>query len=129
MGKRQRLRQQVEQQTLTPSALPIGLKLGDHQFRPFTNMDCAFGADLKDYPPYDSIPEKFRRGNTPANSVVSTLFFKGGSLDQFGLRVKAGVDRSAFYGALKAMLCSFAPPHEHKDAACAWLVAEFTERA
>jgi hypothetical protein len=105
------------------------LKLGSHQFRPFSNLDCAFGADLKDYPPFDTIPEQFRRGNSPANNVVGTLFFKGGSLDQFGLRVKAGVDRSAFYGALKAMLCSFAPKHEHKEAACAWLVHEFTEPA
>jgi hypothetical protein len=125
MGKRQRLRKEVE--TMQPAVLPVGLQLGSHKFRPFTNLDCAFGADIRDYPPYETIPEQFRRGNTPANDVVGTLFYKGGSLDQFGLRLKPGVDRSAFYGALKAMLCSFAPKHEHKDAACAWLVHEFTE--
>jgi hypothetical protein len=125
MGKRQRLRKEV--QSIQAGVAPVTLTLGAHKFRPFTNLDCAFGADLKDYPPYDAIPEEFRRGYTPANKVVSTLFYKGGSLDQFGLRLKAGVDRSAFYGALKSMLCSFAPKHEHKEAACAWLVAEYTE--
>lgn len=128
MGKRQRLRKET-QQAAQAAAPFVALKLGDHQFRQFTNLDCAFGAVIRDYPPFEAIPEQFQRGNSPANKVVSQLFFKGGSLDEFGLRVKAGVDRSAFYGALKAMLCSFAPKHEHKEAACAWLVSEFTERA
>lgn len=128
MGKKQRLRNEVKQaETERPPT--AGLKLGTHQFRAFTNLDCAFGADLRDYPPYDTIPEQFKRGNTPANNVISTLFFKGGRLDDFGLRVKAGVDRSAFFGALQSMLGSFAPKHEHKEAACAWLVHEFTEPA
>lgn len=129
MGKRQRFREEVRQQAAADAPPPVGLKLGNHQFRAFTGLDCAFGARMSDYPPYDSIPEEFRRGHSVANRVVSTIFFRGGKLEDFGLRLKAGVHPTAFYGALKAMLCSFDPKHEHKEAACAWLVSEYTEAA
>lgn len=129
MSKRNRLRKEVQREAAVAAAsVPVvGLKLGDHQFRAFTGADLAFGARLSDYPAYDSIPEQFRRGHSPANKIVSTLFFKGGQLADFGLRLKAGVNPAAFFGALKAMLGSFDPKHEHKEAACAWLVDEFTE--
>jgi hypothetical protein len=127
MSKRNRLRKETLRTFETETAPSVGLQLGDHQFRAFDGVDCAFGARLKDYPPYDTIPEKFRLGHSQANKVVSTLFFRGGKLEDFGLRLKVGVDPSAFYGAFKAMLCSFEPKHEHKEAACAWLVSEFTE--
>lgn len=127
MSKRNRLRKQAASAAEAAIPDPVALKLGNHQFRAFNGLDCAFGANLADYPPYDSIPEEYRRGNTPANKAVSTLFFKGGKLEDFGLRLKAGVDQSAFFRTLKAMLHSFDPKHEHKEAACAWLVAEFTE--
>jgi hypothetical protein len=127
MSKRNRLRKEAE--AMKPVALPEGLKLGSHQFRPFTNLDCAFGADLKDYPPYEAIPDQFKLDYAPAAVVVSTLFFKGGKLDDFGLRLKAGVNRAAFFATLQSLLGSFAPKHEHKTAACAWLVDEFTEAA
>lgn len=129
MSKRNRLRKESLRTVAVEATPTVGLKLGNHQFRAFDGVDCAFGARLKDYPPYESIPEEFRRGHSPANKVVSTLFFKGGKLDDFGLRLKAGVDRAAFYGALKALLSSFDPKHEHKEATCAWLVSEFTEAA
>lgn len=128
MSKRSKLRKQAAVAEVVGNPI-LGLTLGDHQFRAFTDLDMVFGADLKDYPPYDAIPEQFRRGNTAANDAVSSLFFRGGKLDDFGLRLKSGVDPNAFYGALKAMLCSFAPKHEHKEAACAWLVSEYTEAA
>lgn len=130
MGKKQRLRKEVRGAAMAPTkSSSIPLALGSHKFRAFTGLDCAFGADIKDYPPYGAIPEEFKDGNAPANKVVSFLFFKGGSLEQFGLRLKVGIDRDAFYGALRAMLCSFTPKHEHKEAACAWLINEFTEAA
>ena len=128
MSKRNKLRKQAAAAEAAATSV-IGLTLGSHRFRAFTGFDMVFGADLEDYPPYDAIPEQFRRGNTAANDAVSTLFFRGGKIDEFGLRLKSGVDPNAFYGALKAMLCSFAPKYEHKEAACAWLVSEYTEAA
>lgn len=128
MSKRQRLRKMAHAQ-VRAVASPAGLKLGNHQFRSFTNLDVAFGAAISDYPPFDSIPEEFRRGHSSANKVASTLFFRGGKLDDFGLRLKSGVDRASFFGPLQAMLGSFEPKHEHKEAACAWLIAEYTEAA
>lgn len=127
MGKRQRLRKETTRFAPVDAAPPAGLKLGSHQFRAFTNLDCAFGARLADYPPAATIPDEFWNHSSPANKVVSTLFSKGGKLDDFGLRLKPGIDPSAFYGALKAMLGSFDPKHERKEAACAWLVSEYTE--
>lgn len=127
MGKRQRLRKEVSRANPAVETPVVGLKLGGHQFRNFDGLDCAFGARLADYPAYESIPEEFRRGHSKANDVVGTLFFRGGQLSDFGLSLKAGIDPRAFHSALKAMLGSFDPKHEHKKAACAWLVSEYTE--
>lgn len=116
----------AEKTTETPKS---GLKLGSHEFRAFNALDAAFGADLRDYPPYDSIPQEFRYGHTKFNDAVGTLFFEGGKLDDFGLKIKDGVDRVQFYATLKSLLHSFAPPHQHKEAACAWMLSEYTEAA
>lgn len=98
------------------------LKLGDFELRSFSAADAAFGADLRDYPPRDQIPEKYWRGGTPANKAVSTLFFQGGKLADHGFKLKPGINSGVFHTALRSLLCSFAPQHEHKEAACAWLV-------
>lgn len=107
----------------------MSIQLGNHVFRKFDGLDAAFGARMSDYPKYDDIPKQFRDGYTPHNKAVSALFFKGGKLADHGLKLKSSVDSSEFYGTLKSLLCSFDPPHEHKDAACAWLLAECTEPA
>jgi len=130
MGKKQREKLKPSEAKKPDAAVQFsGLALGNHKFRQFTGLDAAFGADLRDYPPYKDIPEQFRRGNTPFNDAVSALFFKGGKLEDFGLRLKPETNASAFFAALRSLLCSFAPPHEHKDAACAWLLSEYTELA
>lgn len=105
------------------------IKLGSHEFPAFDGISAAFGARLKDYPKYEDIPEVFRRGNTPFNKAVSSLFFTGGSLQDHGLKLKAGTDRGEFFTALRALLTSFDPKHEHKEATAAWLLSEYTEPA
>jgi hypothetical protein len=104
-----------------------GLTLGSHQFPVFDGASAAFGARGKDYPDQSVIPEKFRRGHTPYNRVVSTLFFKGGKLDDFGLSFKKGIDRNQAMTAIRALLCSFDPKHEIKEATVAWALSEWCD--
>lgn len=108
---------------------PTALKIGDHQFRKFQGIDAAFGANEGDYPAREAIPSEFYDGRTKFNDVVSALFFKGGKLADHGLKLKAGTDPASFYTTLRALLCSFAPKHEIKEATCAWLLSEHTEPA
>lgn len=129
MGKRQRLRENVKADRIERAAPPVALKLGKHQLPIFGGLDMAFGARLKDYPPYAEIPEQFKRHGAPECKAVSALFFRGGTLADHGRKLKPGVDKAAFFSSLRAMLSSFEPKHEHKEAACAWLMAEYTEPA
>ena len=128
MGKRQKLRKEVEKQQLVNGILPtVGLKIGTHQLPVFDAISAAFGARGSDYPTQEAIPAQFYGGRTTYNRVVSTLFFKGGSLDQFGLQFKAGINKVQAMTALRALLCSFDPKHEIKEATVAWALSEWCE--
>lgn len=126
MSKRNKLRKQVEQLTATEivaSAVP--LTLGGHTFRVFQAIDAAFGARLADYPPMSSVPD----GATirPYVQVASGLFFNGGALQDYGLKIKASLDRSQVTVALRALLSSWDPKHEHKEAVVAWALSEWCD--
>lgn len=128
MSKRNKLRKSVEAaKPVSPRDLGPPLKLGEHVIPDFDGISVAFGADLKDYPKYEAIPEEFRRGNNKFNSAVSGLFFKGGKLEDFGLRLKPTTNSALFFTAMRALLRSFAPPHELKEATVAWLLSEYAE--
>ena len=104
-----------------------GLKIGDHQFRVFTGLDVAFGANESDYPAYQDIPEEHRAMRGRHADVFSKLFFNGGKLEDHGLRLKPDVDPAAFFSTFRALASSFAPKHEVKTGTCAWLLAEYCE--
>lgn len=101
-----------------------GLKLGDHQFPDFDGLSAAFGAERRDYPKWEDIPEKFRRRN-PHGEVFSALFFNGGKLADHGLTMKAGLDAGQVMRAIKALMSSFDPSHELKEATVAWALSEW----
>lgn len=102
------------------------LSLGSHRFREMDNGDAAFGARLSDYPPENTIPVEFHRHNNRYAEAVSTLFFRGGRLSDFGLNWKN--PRNVQYSiVLRALLSSFDPSHNHKTAAVAWFLSEHTE--
>lgn len=120
----------TRQAQATPEAQTalVALKVGDHQFPAFTAIDAAFGANERDYPDYGSIPAEHRHGSK-FGRVFSGLFYSGGTLADHGLKLRAGVDRASFYTTLRALMCSWAPKHEVKEATVAWFLAEHTEAA
>jgi hypothetical protein len=130
MSKRNKLRKQVEAaKPIAPVDRGEPLRLGEHVIPDFNGIDATFGAKLTAYPKYETIPASFRGGNTPFNRAVSGLFFRGGTLEDHGLRLKPTTNRARFFTTIKALLCSFDPPHELKDATVAWLLSEYAEPA
>lgn len=106
------------------------IRLGDHTFREFDQLDALFGAGEKDYPPFETIPEEHRRNRSPACGIASKLFYHGGSLQDFGLKMKNSEERDftgRFLSLYRGLACSFTPKHEHKIATLGWLIAEHTE--
>lgn len=101
-----------------------------------TGADVAFG-NVKHMPRYDKIPEEFKRYNGNAYvTAVSKWFFKGAKVSPQGLLVdgvkftpKEGVDQTKALAAIRAVLGSFEPSHEHKEAACAFMLAEWFSKS
>lgn len=128
MSKRNRLKKHVEAAQPVAAAAPAeGLKLGPHQFPAFDGPAAVFGANERDYPAMHIIPEQFKSFSGPYQNVFSGLFYNGGKLDDFGLTVKAGINRAQFFTALRALMCSWAPKHEHKTATVAWALSEWCD--
>lgn len=88
-----------------------------------SDVELVFGGDMKKLMPSD-IPAEFRDGRTPQNDFVSRWFFKGVP----GLpAAKPDVDRQKALRHIKAIMVSFEPKHEDKEAACAYLLSEWFE--
>ena len=94
-----------------------------------TALDLAFG-NIKHLPDWKKIPEiyKERNGRTLWNTLICKWFFGGltqKDLDE--LIPKPGVDKGKALDAIKAILGSWAPKHEHKEAGTAYLLSEWFE--
>jgi hypothetical protein len=126
MSKRNRLKKQVAE-TAAVHVEVVGLKVGSHQFPAFDGLAATFGARRSDYPTQATIPAEFYNGNTRFNNAFSALFFRGGTLADHGLRVKAGLDRAQVMAAVKVLMCSFDPKHEIKEATVAWALSEWCD--
>jgi hypothetical protein len=88
-----------------------------------SDLDLAFAADALSWmPPMEEIPDEFKRGDTKWNEIVRAWFFHGlPSTVQFHTR--NGVDPEAAFRAVSATLGSYAPKHEHKEAAAAYMLS------
>jgi hypothetical protein len=101
-----------------------------------TGADVAFG-NVKHMPKYEAIPEDFKRHNgNEFCSAISKWFFKGAQKAPDGIIIdgkqftaKPGVDLSKALAAIRAVLGSFEPKHEHKEAACAFMLSEWFDIA
>lgn len=102
------------------------MNLTDYQFPTLTLQQVAFST-LKADPVLLEEAERrgFYNGDTPYNKLFSELFFKGGTLN-----FKKDVDpefRSKVGAYMRALMGSFEPSHEEKEAICALLLSELVE--
>jgi hypothetical protein len=91
-----------------------------------TNLDLAFGGgDIKKLMPlYADIPAEFKRHHgTKWNRLTSDWFFCG--VKNLDLKPRDGVETSKALRHIKAILSSFEPKHEHKEAGVAFLLDQW----
>lgn len=88
----------------------------------------AFG-DASVLPKFTDLPAEFREWHREFHcDVASKLFFTGGSLADYGLKVRDGLDRGDVMRALRACLGSWEPKHEHKIAGVGYLLSQWCEK-
>ena len=86
-------------------------------------LERVFGANALDFmPTREEIPEDFWRRRTEWNRIQSAWFFNG-LPDTVEFVPKSGVDTKTALRHLGAVQGSWAPKHEHKEAAVAWLMS------
>ena len=129
-AKRARNGIQQPERAETMTAMPEAETNGIRPIPDLTRADMVFG-HIKHLPPYDSIPEEFRRSSNPYAKFVSDWFFRGRTPDDMKrLKERPGVDRGKAPVAIKAALGSFEPKHEHKEAGVAYLASRwFTDES
>lgn len=89
------------------------------------DSDVVFG-NIKHLPKWEEIPKEFKDGHTTWNALFNTWFYNG--LKKSQITVKTGVDKNNALRALKAIIGSFEPKHEHKEAGAAYLMSQWFEK-
>lgn len=95
-----------------------------------TDREVAFGADRTIYSGVSrsSSHEITRKLHAEAR-VFSALFYSGGRVSDHGLRIRPGIDEDRATRCLRAIMCSFDPPHEVKEAVAALAISQWWEPA
>lgn len=104
---------------------------GFDQPQPVDDVLLAFPGDVRDLmPAMEDIPEEFRDRNSRSewNLFVRDWFFSSNHLETWDLYPREGVDADQAYRHLSAVIRSFQPKHEHKEAAVAWLLSRWFDR-
>lgn len=99
-----------------------------HPIKEIDEATAAFPTDVVTtlMPKYDEIPEDFKEMWNPYNKLVNRWFFQG--LENSNFTPKESVDTDKALRHISAIMRSFQPKHEHKTAACAFLLAEWFEK-
>lgn len=101
------------------------MNLKKYKFREVTAIDMAFPTFGTDDQLLAEAHERgFYNGETKYNELFTSIFFRGGEL-----KFKKGLDedfKSKAIPYLYALMGSFAPKHEEKEAICAMLLSELT---
>lgn len=87
-----------------------------------TKVDAAFG-NIKHMPKMEDIPKEFTDRDNKWVQLFNTIFYYGGKDIQF--KAKEGVDADKAIRAIRSIMVSYQPQHEHKTAACAFLFSEW----
>ena len=76
-------------------------------------------------PKYSDIPDEFKKGKHKWQKLIITWFFRGIKIIE--KTPKSGVDANQALRHVGFILRGFALAHEHKEAACAFLLSEWFE--
>ncbi len=88
----------------------------------------AFGGNMERLlPDYAAIPPEFKDGDTKWNQLFSAWFY--GGLKDLKLKARDGVDEKKALRHIRAVMVSFQPKHEHKEAGVAFLLSQWFEDA
>lgn len=98
-----------------------------------SGVDAVFG-NIRHMPKYDTLPDEYQQMRGIARDAVSSWFFSGAKAIPTGLEIdgvkwtaREGVDHVKALRAIKAVLCSFEPKHEHKIGGCGFMLNEWFE--
>lgn len=97
-----------------------------------SDMDVMCG-DIKHMPKFETLPDKFQDFcNNLYCDAVANWSYSGGNMFLTGVAIsgdiftaKDGVDSTKALRAIKAVLGSWEPKHEHKLAACGFMLSEW----
>lgn len=91
-----------------------------------TPLEAAIGAPEGSWLKYDewggfnSLSREFK-------GMANHLFFKGGELADIGRKIKPDVDSVKFHRCLRALLSSFSPKHQEKEATAGLFIQKYTD--
>ncbi len=98
-----------------------------------TQVDVTFG-NIEHLPQYSTLPKDFQRhnGNAYVEAISHWFFVAPPKFIENGIEIngkrfvaKPGVEANKALAAIKSILVSYAPKHEHKEGGCAFLLAEW----
>jgi hypothetical protein len=96
-----------------------------YEIKEVDNISMAFGVGaLELMPAYKDIPDAFKQ-HSFWSDLVAGWFLAG--LENLDLKPKDGVNKNLALRHIKAILGSFEPKHEHKEAGIAFLLSEWFE--
>lgn len=91
-----------------------------------TDSELSFGyRDSRLMPTMEIVPKEFQEVRTKWNDLFSKLFFKGS--EGYVFTAKPGIDKTKAIRHLRALMRSWEPRHQHKEAACAWVMSLWFE--
>lgn len=90
-----------------------------------SDVELAFPATALDWmPEWDAIPAEFKDGRTEWNKIA-LQWFRYGLPAEVEFYPYVGVDPEKAVRAIQATLGSYAPKHQHKEAAVAFMLSEW----
>lgn len=93
-----------------------------------TDVEVAFNT-TRYLPKMGDIPEEFKDQNRDNKwtNLFSEWFYRGFGEGEVEFNLKEGVDGTKMMRAVKAVMGSWDPTHEHKTAGVAYLMSEWIE--
>jgi len=90
---------------------------------PVTDVDVAFGGHIdKLMPKYEDIPQEFKKSSNKWNQLFNRWFFSG-LPKETDFIPNEGIDAALALKHIMAIMRSYQPKHEHKEASVAYLLS------